>query len=395
MGRTGPSIAEQRLIDALAARELQASPAQLERWRTAGLLERFPRRSLGRGRGFASECTDAHVEAAAALARFARRGRDLRLAVIDWFRAAAGQPDPSGHPAPPDPPLPKVREAVLQVIRSSSFERMASLARAASGEAEQDAFFEETSLTARAMRWPVWNVEAMRQALMSGTDLPRTAFREETMDAATAQLLAATGFGAGELDADALADMVAVTGFFPQIPVEVLRQHLREAELEGRPLLPPSASEGPSETLIGATDDALRRSRTVALGLQGFGTVLLMHGLLMPDTHGFRAVRASIHALGVGNLLSTMSAGSHKTTVFAHNLVSCLSPYLDSVHEALSNQVRHGPPLLHGPDDRATGEAFLDEWLTALRCAAGQAGPGEAQARDADPPGVYGDGLDA
>ena len=102
MARTGPSAADRQLISQLAARDLSVSAAQLERWRHAGLLPRNSRYGCGRGRGSESEASPEAVEIAAALSRHARQGRDLRLAVIDWF-ADAGLPATPGEPPVPEP----------------------------------------------------------------------------------------------------------------------------------------------------------------------------------------------------------------------------------------------------------------------------------------------------
>ena len=77
MTRSAPSRADVALIDALADRELDVSPYQLERWRTAGLLPRNNRRPLGRGKGSTSELDDVAVELAARLAEHARQGRAM------------------------------------------------------------------------------------------------------------------------------------------------------------------------------------------------------------------------------------------------------------------------------------------------------------------------------
>src|SRR6516164_7585270 len=111
MPRTGPSAADRQLISQLAARDVSVSAAQLERWRHAGLLSGNSRHGLGRGQGSASEVPPEAVETAAALSRHTRQGRDLRLAVIDWF-ADAGLPVMPGEPAVPEPPHGAVQSAL-------------------------------------------------------------------------------------------------------------------------------------------------------------------------------------------------------------------------------------------------------------------------------------------
>src|SRR5690242_15474749 len=115
MPRTGPSAADRQLISQLAARDLSVSAAQLERWRHAGLLPRNSRQGCGRGRGSVSEASREALEIAAALGRHARQGRDLRLAVIDWF-AEAGGPVMPAEPAVPEPPHAAVRSALMWLV---------------------------------------------------------------------------------------------------------------------------------------------------------------------------------------------------------------------------------------------------------------------------------------
>jgi hypothetical protein len=90
VARSAISGADAALIAALADRGLAVSPYQLERWRTAGLVPRNHRRSLGRGKGSTSQLDDAAVDRAAALAERARQGRAmLGCHIIERF--AGGQ----------------------------------------------------------------------------------------------------------------------------------------------------------------------------------------------------------------------------------------------------------------------------------------------------------------
>jgi hypothetical protein len=56
----------------------------------------------------------------------------------------------------------------------------------------------------------------------------------------------------------------------------------------------------PAETLENA---GIRQAREVAAGLAGFGSLLLLHALLMPDTPGLAALRTRIRQLGMGQVL--------------------------------------------------------------------------------------------
>ncbi|KNE78684.1 hypothetical protein AB0B04_18505 [Streptomyces xinghaiensis] len=77
VARTAPSGADAALLAALAELGLVVSQARLERWRAAHYLLPHPRRSLGRGRGTASELREATVSRAAWLALASRQGRSL------------------------------------------------------------------------------------------------------------------------------------------------------------------------------------------------------------------------------------------------------------------------------------------------------------------------------
>nr|BEK65703.1 hypothetical protein KPHV_29300 [Kitasatospora purpeofusca] len=82
MPRTPPSGADAELINALAARGVAVSVYQLERWRTAGLLPRNPRRGLGQGRGTGAVLLPETVAQAEMLARGVRQGRATAKTLI-------------------------------------------------------------------------------------------------------------------------------------------------------------------------------------------------------------------------------------------------------------------------------------------------------------------------
>src|SRR5215472_4095317 len=140
MPRSGPGAADRELLTQLAERELTVSLAQLERWRSAGLLPRNTRHGCGRGRGSVSAPAHAAVEIAAALATHSRQGRDLRLAVVDWF-AEAGRVMP-GDQVVPEPPHGAVRAALEWITASSPSYRLLQVARSARTEAQIDAFYD-------------------------------------------------------------------------------------------------------------------------------------------------------------------------------------------------------------------------------------------------------------
>jgi len=97
-GQRGRPGADSRL----AARGLVGSSTRYQRWRRAGLLPRHERRGAGRGTA-RPPCSPPRLwEIAAALARHAGQGRDLRVAIVAWFFEA-------GRPVALDEPLSRSR----------------------------------------------------------------------------------------------------------------------------------------------------------------------------------------------------------------------------------------------------------------------------------------------
>ncbi|MFD7015345.1 hypothetical protein [Streptomyces sp. NPDC059928] len=135
MTRREPSPADLELIERLAALGITVSAAQLERWRGAGLLPAHARRWPGRGRGSVSVLAEETVATAAALARHARPGRDLRWTVIAWY-AEAGYPVLPGELAVPEPPWPAVHQALVWAMGRSRTQRLIETARASAGTGE-------------------------------------------------------------------------------------------------------------------------------------------------------------------------------------------------------------------------------------------------------------------
>jgi len=135
--------------------------------------------------------------------------------------------------------------------------------------------------------------------------------------------------------------------------------HLREA------LATTSASDE-LEAVRRADAAQLRRARTVANGLAGFGAIYLMHGLLMPDTPGFAELRSRIDELGLRDLLMALGPSMRSTAGFVSTVVSCLSPWMSNLYDTLLDGVEKGPGLLHGPDDQHTAAKFIDEWMGTI-----------------------------
>jgi hypothetical protein len=211
MPRSGPGAADRELISQLAARGLAVSAAQLERWRHAGLLPGNTRYWPGRGRGSVSRLPPETAEIAAALARHARQGRNLRLAVLGWF-AEAGLAAVLGTVVP-EPPHQAVLAALEHVTAAGPWYRLFTQARAAMTETQKDEFYAAagaaTALPATAERF---DPAAVRAALLTGHDPePEVAPVRDSV----IQLLAATGMGYVEIGADALAEATGGSGLFP------------------------------------------------------------------------------------------------------------------------------------------------------------------------------------
>ena len=86
--RSADSAADRELTARLAARGLAGSCTRYQRWRRAGLLPRHERRGAGRGTA-RPPCSPPRLwEIAAALARHAGQGRDLR-----FFASFEAEPD--------------------------------------------------------------------------------------------------------------------------------------------------------------------------------------------------------------------------------------------------------------------------------------------------------------
>jgi hypothetical protein len=383
MARTGPSAADRQLISQLAARDLSVSAAQLERWRHAGLLPRNSRQGCGRGRGSVSEASTEAVEIAAALSRHARQGRDLRLAVIDWF-AEAGLPTTPGESAVPEPSHTAVRSALMWLVATNPAYQLLQLARSARTEADQDTFYDEADAAMPRPSRPAISFDpaVVREALLTRRDPPDGTIKSgRQVRAGMIQLIAAVGMGYDEVPGDLLAEAMADTGLAPQMSAADGRRFVaRMARLQELPPGPTtSLAESlftrydPLEMLSLANAELLQQARTAAWGLATAGGLYLSHALLMPDTPGLTALRATIDGLSMGpwllwtfrRLLPTDGSGTISTDGFAWTVVGCLHPFTLAIHRLLADQIESGPLLL--PDNDHDANAFMADWMTTLK----------------------------
>lgn len=195
-------------------------------------------------------------------------------------------------------------------------------------------------------------------------------------------LVAAIGFGAQEVRADALAEGLEALGMFG-LTVEDWAQALGAVE---RGEVPP-VGWGPVqqeadlvERVKRASDEELVRARTVLVGLRGFYGLHALHGLLLPDTPALAALRQPIDDWGMFPFLSQLIAFSPSPGQFAEALTVCLEPLLDALYETLTEQLAAGPTIFRIPgDETGTGiVGFGESWLRTLREQSGGNESGEA-----------------
>jgi hypothetical protein len=369
MPRSGPGTADRELISHLAARGLQVSAAQLERWRRASLLPAHPRGRPGRGRGSVSRLAPETTEVAAVLARHARQGRDLRLAVLGWFAetglADAGVLDVTV----PEPPEQAVLAALEHVTAASPWYRLFTQARAAKTETQQDDFYTAAADTAAAL--PA-TAERFDPATVRAALLTRQRPRPEVLAVrdSMVQLLAATGMGHAEVGADVLAEAISGSGLFPPVSAAACEQWLAR-------LRQPEASSPLAELLVTGYDpvamirvasgEQLRIARKVALELAGFGSFCALHAALLRDTPGLAALRQTAADLGIDQMLISMSRWIKTTTGFATAVVCSLHPVYWAFHRVLCQQAEAGPPLL--PDTEDGLRDYLAQWDAAIEAA--------------------------
>jgi hypothetical protein len=206
-----------------------------------------------------------------------------------------------------------------------------------------------------------------RAALLSGRDIPPAAI--ETHEDVV-HLITAFGLGAEEVGAEALADAIAASGMFPQLSKDEWRDAMIEAYASGAYAEEFSALVrfDPAETLENASIEQLRQAREVATGLAGFGSLLLMHALLMPDTPGLTALRTRISELGMGQALMSLARQVTQPHGIANAIAACFHPMYAELYQSLSELAESSPPLLHLADDEThDSQHYMETWLSALR----------------------------
>jgi hypothetical protein len=173
-----------------------------------------------------------------------------------------------------------------------------------------------------------------------------------------------------EVGAEAFADAITATCLFPQLSAEEWRDAMIEAYTSGMYAegFATLARFDPVEALENADIDQLRQAREVATGLAGFGALLLMHALLMPDTPGLAAVRARIDELGMAPTLMNLALQVMQPQRAAFAIAICLDSTYAALYKSLSELVAAAPPLLHqAGDDGRDPERYMATWLSSIR----------------------------
>jgi hypothetical protein len=367
MPRRGPSRADREVIASLAERGLRCSLARLERWRHAGLLPAHRRR--GCGRGSTSTLDPETVEVAAALARHARQGRDLRLAVVDWF-AEAGLPQP-GRPTVPEPPPAAVHAALTWMSATCPIQRLIRQAREARTEPDIDAFYRMAgnAFDNEPIAPIAFDVADMRAAVLARRDPDENVPSHSSGRQAVVQLIAAAGLGMNEIGTDAFIEALAT--LFPVLPLKDLQSVLGDLTFsaEKDTLLKQLAGFDGLPAMQAVEAGELKQARTVLYQLSGVAAFYRGYALLMPDTAGLAALRARIDELGAGHLLMMMTGWSltRRTRDFAAGLNVCMQPWAVRLSDELMKQMRDGPPPLGGPDSAHNAEKFMDDWLATIK----------------------------
>jgi hypothetical protein len=367
MTRGEVSAADRELAARLAERGLSVSAAQLERWRHAGLVPANVRRGLGRGRGSVSVPAQGAVEAAAALARHARPGRDLRWTVLAWY-AEAGHPVLPGQEPVPEPPWREVRAALLWAVEHDRIRLLRAAALSVRTDADMDGWYAAAEQLVRRGPSRAPHPERLRTMLLTDPAGPAPRWHAPAGDApALVQLLAATALGPAEIGGGALTGALAALGLpggsaAAEVEVEVDEEI---GDLNSRVDL-----RDPLERVAGAGEQDLAAARDAALILAGIGGLYLLYGLLMPDTPALAALRGTLDAAGLGEFARQTFASMTTPRGIARTLQGCLDPTVANLATALRRLMAdhagdHG--LLHRPGTAGGAEQYGRDWLAAIQ----------------------------
>jgi hypothetical protein len=252
--------------------------------------------------------------------------------------------------------------------------RMLQRARSAVTEAQRDEFYATAAGQARrtAGAASMFDPSVVREALIAGRDIDLPSGGAPTD---LVHLVAAIGLGVEEVGAEAFADAIIATGSYPQMSAQEWRDAVNDAFASGAysESFAALARFDPASAVENAGIQRLREAREVTIGLAGLGALLLMHGLLMPDTPGLARLRATTNQLGVGpGLINLARQVMHPSSV-ASAVATCLDQFYSELYHSLSEFVAAGPPMLHlAGDDEHDPERFMETWLSSLHALAAE-----------------------
>lgn len=367
MTRDDTSSADLELLRLLHDRDLAVSAAQLERWRRAGLLPRHARKALGRGRGSTSVLAPRTVEIADVLARCSGQGKDLRAAVLAWYMRV-GTPGAHSRQPVPEPPFESVRDALVWALRGSPVQRLIAQARRARDDTDTDVLYADAEKYLVRSPGPFGHPGRMREALLdSSQDIqppPRGGQRSMV------NLIAPLGLPQGEVSGESVAQaMTASRLLLPGVDPATMAAAFEQAERDGT--LEHALRVAPQRDVVAeagaVSPERLAHAREVARVLAFCGSVYLMHGLLLPDTPGQQAIRATVDELGLGEAAITAAQSFNK--VDAANVLSfCLDPSFAHLTEKLNEvMTEHMDSVFRHPGERDSAEDLMTQWLAAIR----------------------------
>jgi hypothetical protein len=244
---------------------VEASGAQLERWRTAGVLPRNQRRGLGRGAGSVSDLPDEAVTIAEALAFATQRGRSLHEAVLRVFTFNPKFRLKIFLVTPPVPlPEQAVREALAWFIRYRDNSLSRRIERAAAAAPSADDAEDTADKLARSHYLGVYRA-GMRD--LTGNIVTRgpQMTRGQAHAYADIAMVSAVGLEAvgPDLYAEAIRDSFGNAGEY-QATIDYLIQAMKaentRRELAGQPPL-----SGPRSSTIESDIEAIRLADFTAI----------------------------------------------------------------------------------------------------------------------------------
>jgi hypothetical protein len=297
-----PSAAARRLVQELAGRGLVVGYRAIEDWAARGLAPAPVRRSLGRGRGTASEYPPGAVEQYAAVASVMRRGLPWQVSVL---KLLAG-----GH-------LP----ASENLVRQAFGDLLAPPPAAGPGEdaldrAEHAAAQTAATRTGRPiLRGFERNLRRAGQVLEPGTEIAAAATgvmatlslvltgEPEWSTGALIEMMAGLGFPVGEMTSDDRADLARFASVYSAevMSVAVLAQLAAETPLHRIQAAVPRARETAREALAGLSKAFPRPSQDVADVITAIRALMLVR---TEDLGGDEAIAELVSQALSGQLAS-------------------------------------------------------------------------------------------